>query len=233
MNRLELLDTASIPNNGGELKFYRQGDDFSIRIAGSRAGGAGELMNSRLHGSEDKLAELACPKVAGRKQPRVLVGGLGMGYTLAAALRNLGGNAQVVVAELVPGVIAWNRGELGDKAGRPLDDPRTQVHEGDVADLLRATREGFDAILLDVDNGPEGLTHKGNDWLYSPEGLGVAQRALRDRGLLAIWSAGPDPRFTLRLRKCGYQVQEVNVRAHGNKGARHLIWLAEKPAARS
>lgn len=228
MNRLELLDTAPIPNNGGELKFYRQGDDFSIRIAGSRAGGGGELMNSRMHGSEDKLAELACPRVAGRKNPRVLVGGLGMGYTLAAALRHLGANAEVVVAELVPGVITWNRGPLGDCAGRPLDDPRTSVHEGDVAELLRRTQGGFDAILLDVDNGPEGLTRKANDWLYAPEGLKAAQVALRAGGLLAIWSAGPDPRFTIRLRKCGYRVQEVNVRAHGNKGARHLIWLAEK-----
>lgn len=228
MNRLELLDTAPIPNNGGELKLYRQGDDFSIRIAGSRAGGGGELMNSRMHGSEDKLAEITCTRIAGRKQPRVLVGGLGMGYTLVAALRHLGANAEVVVAELVPGVVAWNRGPLGECAGRPLDDPRATVHEGDVAELLRSTQGGFDAILLDVDNGPEGLTHKANDWLYSPDGLKAAQVALRVDGVLAIWSAGPDPRFTLRLRKCGYRVQEVNVRAHGNKGARHLIWLAEK-----
>lgn len=228
MNPLELLDTASIPGNGGELKLYRQGDDFSIRLSGPRAGGGGELMNSRLHGSEDRLAELACTRIAGRRQARVLVGGLGMGYTLAAALRHLGADAAVVVAELVPGVIGWNRGPLGECAGRPLDNPRATVHEGDVAEVIRQTRAGFDAILLDVDNGPEGLTRKANDWLYSPEGLKAAQAALRANGVLAIWSAGPDPRFTLRLRKCGYRVQEVNVRAHGNKGARHLIWLAEK-----
>lgn len=228
MNKLELLDTAPIPNNGGELKLYRQGDDFSIRIAGSRAGGAGELMNSRLHGSEDKLAELTCTDLADRQRPHVLVGGLGMGFTLAAALRHLGAGAQVTVAELVPGVIAWNRGPLGACAGNPLDDPRARVHQGDVAELLRNARDQFDAILLDVDNGPEGLTHKENDWLYSPDGLKAAQAALRPRGVLAVWSAGPDPRFTLRLRKCGYQVREVNVRAHGNKGARHLIWLAAK-----
>lgn len=228
MNRMELLDTTPIPGNGGELKLFRQGDDFSIRIAGSRAGGAGELMNSRMHGSEDKLAEFACTKVAARKNPRVLIGGLGMGFTLAAALRHLGANAQVVVAELVPGVVGWNRGPLGACAGNPLLDARATVHEGDVAEILKKERDAFDAVLLDVDNGPEGLTHKSNDWLYSPEGLRAAQAALRVKGLLAIWSAGPDPRFTIRLRKCGYAVQEVNVRAHGNKGARHLIWLAEK-----
>jgi spermidine synthase len=228
MNRMELLDTTQIPGNGGEMKLFRHGDDFSIRLTGSRAGGGGELMNSRMHGSEDKLAELTCTRVAGRMNPRVLVGGLGMGFTLAAALRHLGANAEVVVAELVPAVVTWNRGPLGECAGNPLLDTRTTVHEGDVAGLLKTARDSFDAILLDVDNGPEGLTHKSNDWLYSPDGLKAAQLALRAQGVLAIWSAGPDPRFTIRLRKCGYKVQEVNVRAHGNKGARHLIWLAEK-----
>ena len=232
LHRLELLDTAPIPG-GGELKLYRQGDDFSIRVSGIRAGGGNELMNSRLHGSEDRLAELACVPVAGRPVPRVLVGGLGMGYTLAAALRHLGATAEVVVAELVPGVVDWNRGPLGACAGHPLDDPRTQVHVGDVGDLIRATRAGFDAILLDVDNGPEGLVHRSNDWLYSPEGLQAAKAALRPGGILAVWSAGPDPRFTLRLRKCGYDVQEVNVRAHGNKGARHLVWVAVPAAGRT
>jgi spermidine synthase len=228
MNRMELLDSAPIPGNGGEMKLFRHGDDFSIRVSGNRAGGGGELMNSRMHGSEDKLAELACARIAGRVAPRVLVGGLGMGFTLAAALRYLGADAEVTVAELVPAVIAWNRGPLGACAGNPLDDARTRVHEGDVAGVLRTQRDAFDAILLDVDNGPEGLTHKANDWLYSPEGLKAAQAALRAGGVLAVWSAGPDPRFTLRLRKCGYRVEEKNVRAHGNKGARHLIWFAEK-----
>lgn len=229
MNKMELLDTTPIPNNGGELKLFRHGDDFSIRVVGTRAGGGGELMNSRMHGSEDKLAEFACDKVRARTSPRVLVGGLGMGFTLAAALRHIGPRGEVVVAELVPGVVEWNRGPLGECAGRPLDDARARVHVGDVAELIRGEHGGFDAILLDVDNGPEGLTHKANDWLYSPEGLKTAQSALRPRGVLAVWSAGPDPRFTIRLKKCGYAVQEVNVRAHGNKGARHLIWLATKP----
>lgn len=223
MNRMELIDTAAIPANGGELRLFRRGNEFSIRIAGG-----GELMNSRVHGSEDKLAEFTCPKVAGRKKPRVLVGGLGMGFTLAAALKHLGANAEVVVAELVPAVVQWNRGPLGEHAGNPLQDPRVTVREMDVAQVLKTEPASFDAILLDVDNGPEGLTHKANDRLYSSAGLEIACAALRPQGLLAVWSAGPDARFTERLRKTGMAVQELKVRAHGNKGSRHIIWLAEK-----
>lgn len=220
MNRMELVDVAAIPG-GGELRLFKRGDDYSIRIAGR-----GELMSTRMHGSEDSLARITCPKVAARPKPRVLVGGLGMGFTLAAALKHLGASAEVVVAELVPGVVDWNRGPLGPYAGNPLQDPRTVVREMDVALVLKSEAGGFDAILLDVDNGPEGLTHRANDWLYSDEGLKVARAALRPGGLLAVWSAGPDRRFTARLRRTGMTVEEVPVRAHGNKGARHLIWLA-------
>jgi len=185
-------------------------------------------MNTRMHGSEDALAEIPCKKVASRPQPRVLIGGLGMGFTLASALKHLGSNAEVVVAELVPGVIEWNRGPLGAKAGYPILDPRANVRSIDVAKLLQAEPQGFDAIMLDVDNGPEGLTQKGNSWLYSMEGLQVCQQALRSQGILAVWSASADRKFSDRLRKAGFKAEEVQVYAHGNKGTRHTIWIAEK-----
>ena len=159
----------------------------------------------------------------------MLIGGLGMGFTLAAALRHLGPEAEVVVAELVPGVVDWNRGPLGEHAGHPLRDGRVTVEEVDVSLLLRAGGPGFDAILLDVDNGPEGLTQKSNDWLYSKAGLNVTYRALRPKGVLGVWSAGSDRAFTKRLVGAGFQVDEVPVRAHRGKGARHLIWVARVP----
>ncbi|MCE9681611.1 hypothetical protein [Halomonas alkalisoli] len=223
MAKFEVIGTASIPGKGSELRLLQRNDEFSIRIAGS----PGELMNTRLHGSEDALAELACQPIADRADIRVLIGGLGMGFTLAAALRSLPDSAEVVVAELVPGVVDWNRGALGAAAGYPLNDPRTVVSLGDVGELLRREPGGFDAIMLDVDNGPEGLTRKENDWLYSPQGLAAAQEALRPDGVLAIWSAGQDPAFTERLRRVGLLVEEVTVRAHRpGKGAKHRIWLA-------
>ena len=191
--------------------------------------GGGELMNTRMHGSEDALAELACMCVAKRPHPRVLIGGLGMGFTLAAALQQLGSEAEVTVAELVPAVVEWNRGPLGAHAGYPLSDPRTQVRVGDVAALIKAGRSAYDAILLDVDNGPEGLTHSENDWLYSVAGLHAAFAALRPGGVLAVWSAGADRAFSERLRQIGFLVEERQVRAHARgKGARHTIWLAER-----
>jgi len=223
MAKFETIGTASIPGKGSELRLLQRNDEFSIRITGT----PGELMNTRLHGSEDALAELACRRIADRPQARVLVGGLGMGFTLAAALKALGADAEVVVAELVPGVVEWNRGPLGTAAGNPLADPRTRVSVGDVGELLRREPGGFDAIMLDVDNGPEGLTRRENDWLYSPEGLATAQQALRPDGVLAVWSAGQDPAFTERLRRVGLLVETVTVRAQRpGKGARHYIWLA-------
>lgn len=229
MNRMELIDTAAIPGDGGELRLFKQGEHYAIKLGGI----AGELMNTRTHGSEDALAELVCVRVAARSQPCVLIGGLGMGFTLASALRHLGANAAVVVAELVPGVIKWNKGPLGEHAGHPLQDARASIYEGDVAALLKSEQQSYDAILLDVDNGPDGLTHEANGWLYSAAGLKAALRTLRPRGILAVWSAGPDPRFTERLRHAGFKVEEVPVRAHGKKGARHMIWLAEKPAGKA
>ena len=216
----ELLGCAQVPGGGEELSLYKRGGEFSIRV-NSR-----ELMNSRAHGSEDALAELACAKIADRHRPRVLIGGLGMGYTTAAALRRLGTGARIVVAELVPAVVEWNRGPLADLAGHPLQDARVTVREADVAQILREERRAYDAILLDVDNGPEGLILKGNDWLYSPNGLNAAYEALARSGVLAIWSAGPDHAFTKRLRRAGFEVNEVRVRARSGGGGRHTIWLA-------
>ena len=219
----KLLDRAPVPGGGGELLLYQRGEEFSIRIAGR-----GELMNSRVHGSEDALAALTCARLVERERPRLLIGGLGMGFTLAAALRELGPDAEVVVAELVPAVVAWNRGPLGAPAGNPLLDARTTVREGDVARILRAEQQAFDAILLDVDNGPEGLTRDANDWLYGSDGLAAAFAALRPGGVLAVWSAGGDSDFTDRLRRTGFEAEEVRVRARISKGARHTIWLARR-----
>jgi spermidine synthase len=218
-----LLDSARVPGNGGELHLYQRGNEFSIKI-----GGRGELMNSRVHGSEDALAEHTCARLVDCLKPRLLIGGLGMGFTLAAALRQVGEQAQVLVAELVPAVVAWNRGPLGEHAGHPLDDPRVTVREGDVARTLKARQKAYDAILLDVDNGPEGLTRKENNWLYSIYGLNAAYAALRPRGLLAVWSAGPDRDFAQRLQKVGFEVDEVRVRTRGSKGARHIIWFGKR-----
>ncbi len=219
----EIVDTAPIPGNGGELQLSRRGSEFSISIVG-----AGILMGSRAHGSEDALARLTCRKIADCSRVRVLIGGLGMGFTLAASLQYLGDDAEVVVAELIPAVVRWNRGILGEPAGYPLADKRTTVCEGDVAKILRAERQSFDAILLDVDNGPAGMTRKKNNWLYTIDGLAAAYTALRPQGMLAVWSAGPDRKFTQRLQKIGFKVNQARVHESGNKGELHTIWLAER-----
>jgi spermidine synthase len=216
-----LLDSAQLPGNSGELCLYQRNNEFSIKITGR-----GELMNSRVHGSEDALAEHTCTRLVNRATPRLLIGGLGMGFTLAAALKHLGTEAQIEVAELVPAVVTWNKGPMGEQSGQPLRDPRVTVIERDVALLLKAAEQSYDAILLDVDNGPEGLTRKENDWLYSINGLSEAYAALRPGGVLAVWSAGPDDTFAQRLRKTGFLTDEIRVRAHGSKGARHIIWFA-------
>ena len=184
-------------------------------------------MNSRVHGSEEALAEMAFTRIVGHPAPRILIGGLGMGYTLAAALRGLGAEGRVVVAELVPAVVAWNRGHLAALAGHPLQDARVTIQEVDVAQIFRATRQAYDAILLDVDNGPEGLARRENDWLYARPGLEAAHAALRPAGVLAVWSAAPNQVFAQRLRRVGFTVDEVHVPARSaGKGRRHTIWLA-------
>ena len=218
------LGTASIPNNGGELRLSQRGDDFSIHLKGVR----GELMNSRVHSSELALAELGCAHIQGKENAKVLVGGLGMGFTLAAALKAVSTSSRVVVAELVPEVIEWNKGPLGECAGRPLDDDRVQLHGGDVAELFYTCQATYDAVLLDVDNGPEGFTHTDNNNLYSTESLQAIRQTLRPGGVLAIWSAWHDPEFSRQLKKAGFKVKTKTVRAHKGKGSRHTIYLAVK-----
>ena len=222
MRHWTLLGEAPIPDTEQSLSLYQGKDDFFIKISS----GGGELMSTRKHGSEDALGVLPSQRLSNRESARVLIGGLGMGFTLAAVLKEVGPGAEVTVAELIPEVVDWNRGPLGERSGFPLNDPRTKVHVGDVAKLMRRKRGYFDVIALDVDNGPEGLTQSANDWLYSMPGIIAAQEALTPDGILAYWSAGPDQAFHDRLRRCGFLVEEVSVHAHGKKGARHTIWLA-------
>lgn len=218
-----LIDTAPVPNGGGDLRLWQRGEEFSIRL------GNNPLMNSRVFGSEEALAKIACAKIASRVRPRVLIGGLGMGFTLRAALGDLGADARVTVAELIPAVVGWNHGPLADLSGACLTDARVDIREIDVAQLIQSERSAYDAILLDVDNGPDGLTHSANDRLYDLNGVGAAHAALRPGGVLAIWSSQPDKKFTQRLRMIGFAVEEVRVRAHGtNRGTRHIIWIATR-----
>jgi spermidine synthase len=220
----EKIDTARIPGTNDELRLMKRGAEFSIML------GTNELMNSRLSGSEAALATLAAKKIEKVAKPVVLIGGLGMGFTLRAALAALGSKTQIVVAELVPAVVAWARGPMAEIFGDSLSDPRVDIREVDVAQVIERHPLTFDAILLDVDNGPEGLTRKANDTLYDVTGLKIAQTALRRGGVLAVWSSGPHPKFMKRLQQAGLSANEVAVRATGRGGgARHIIWIATKP----
>jgi len=220
----KILGTAHTPDRAGELQLSQRGDDFFVSYNGK------ELMNSRMHGSEDLLAEFACKPIAGRPQARVLVGGLGLGYTLAAALAVVRKDAAVVVAELVPAVVRWNRSLCGHLAGHPLEDPRVSVDERDVCAVLKKARSGFDAVMLDVDNSPDSMTQESNDWLYGAKGLAAIYRALRPQGVLTVWSAAPDSSFGRRLGRAGFEVQEKTVSARGcGRGGLHTIWIARRP----
>jgi len=226
MNAWELLDSEEIAAAPGEaggrsvMALMRRGRELVIRVDER------ELMCSTVHASEDELARMALARRVARGEERVLVGGLGMGFARAAALRGVGPDGRVVVAELVPAVVRWNRGPLAEVAGRPLDDERAEVYQGDVADLIRRPDDPWGAILLDVDNGPSGLTRPGNGWLYTAAGLDAARAALRPGGVLGVWSAFPDNGFTRRMRRAGFEVEVVEVRARGAKGGRrHVLWL--------
>lgn len=217
-----LIGSADVPG-GKPLRLFRRGDDFMIVLDRN------ELMNSRMSGSEEVLAVGTIERLGQRSAPRILIGGYGMGFTLRAALGAAGGEAEVVVAELVPEIIDWARGPMAGLTAGCLDDPRVRVIEGDVAAVIEAANADYDAILLDVDNGPDGLTREGNDRLYSPRGLAVARAALKPRGIMAVWSAAPDNRFARRLGEAGFKVEEVAVRARrSGKGPRHVIWYGVK-----
>lgn len=218
-----LLDTAQIPNNGGELRLTQRDKDFYISLKGV----SGELMSSRMSSSEVALAELGCAHLQGKENTDVLVGGLGMGFTLSAALKATTLSSTVTVAELVPEVVEWNKGPLGECAQRPLDDQRTKIFLGDVASLFKARKPAFDAILLDVDNGPEAFTHDENTHLYSMPSLEAIKATLRPKGVLAVWSSWHDPSFTKKLKKAGFDTSYKTVRAHKGKGSKHTIYLAK------
>jgi len=224
----ELLGTAQVPG-GEELRLYAHGRDFMIVLDRN------ELMSTRMRGSEEALATMSIARLAGNPAPQLLIGGYGMGFTLRAALAALGPKGQLTVAELMPEILAWARGPMAELTGDCLDDPRVSVRLGDVADAILAGGNRYDAILLDVDNGPDGLVRTENNRIYTRGGLGAAKHALRPGGVLAVWSAGPDAAFARRLGAAGFTVEEVVVSARGSdgsgkgKGPRHVIWFARKP----
>ncbi|SFL17320.1 spermidine synthase [Methylorubrum salsuginis] len=222
MNAWVHLDTGHVPGGGKSLDLMRRGREFSIVVENK------ELMNSTRGHSEEALATLACAHLSRRPAARVLIGGLGMGFTLRAALRELGPEAKIVVAELVPAVAAWARGPLAEVFRGCLDDPRVEVREIDVNRLVQAGAEAWDAILLDVDNGPEGLMRRANDRLYDEWGLKRAQWALKPGGVLGVWSGTPDRKFKARLQRMGFSVEETRIPANGTSGPRHVVWIASR-----
>jgi spermidine synthase len=219
------LDTATVPGGGGELRLMQRGNEFSIMA------GPTTLMSSRMSSSETALAELACDRLRGRQNCRVLIGGYGMGFTLRAALAGLGADARILVAELVPAVLEWARGPMAELTAGCFSDPRVSVHEADVGGLIASARASFDAILLDVDNGPDGFSRSANERLYNLRGLEAARRALRPGGMLTVWSAAPDREFTNRLGRAGFAVKEIKARANKGRGGQHVIWIATNTAA--
>lgn len=218
------VSTTRTPD-GGEMELFQHDGDFSIKINGL------ELMNSRQHASEQELARLGCAHLTGQKAPCVLVGGLGLGYTLRQALDLLGSEATVVVSELLEAVVDWNREFLSELNGQPLNDPRVELVTGDIFQLLTQSSGRFDAILLDVDNGPSAMTDSGNQRLYGPTGLLACQRALRKSGSLAVWSTVPSPNFEQLLLNLGFQVRRYQVKAYpGSRSKPLFIWVAADDA---
>ena len=216
------LDTGTVPGGGTDLRLMQRGHEFTI------VADAIELMNSTRGGSEEALAILACARLKERTKPRLLIGGLGMGFTLRAALRVLPPDARVVVAELVPAVTVWARGPLAAIFGGCLDDPRVELVETDVNRLIQSAPESWDGILLDVDNGPEGLMRRANDRLYDGWGLKRARWALRPGGVLGVWSGCHDRKFKSRLQRSGFAVEEMRVPSSGRSGPRHVVWIASR-----
>jgi len=217
----QLIDKAVVPGSQSELRLYQRDREFSIRVDGQ------ELMNSRVYASEGAFSELGCARVRDLPEPHVLIGGLGLGYSLQSALAHLPARARVSVVELVPQVAAWNRDVLGHLAGHPLDDARVTLLVSDVGKVLRNVRSEYDLIMLDVDNGPRALTRESNEWLYTRAGLSAARAALRPKGVLGFWSSGPDEPFVERLRQVGFDVEERTLKAaDGCYGVMHTIWLA-------
>ncbi|WP_404335260.1 spermidine synthase [Sphingomonas sp. MMS12-HWE2-04] len=222
MTPRELIGVAEVPG-GPPLRLMKHAGDFIIMLDRN------ELMSSRMSGSEVALGVMTLERLGNPAAPRVLIGGYGMGFTLRAVLAAVGSEALVTVAELVPGVLEWARGPMAELAAGCLDDPRVDMRIADVGAVIGRARDAYDAILLDVDNGPDGLTRDANDGLYTPAGLARARTALRPGGFLAIWSAGTDVKFTRRLSEAGFTVEEAQVRARENgKGPRHNIWFARR-----
>jgi spermidine synthase len=220
MTPRELLATAQIPG-GDEMRLYRRGEDHMILLERT------ELMSTRMSGSEEALATLTAERLGSRPKQRWLIGGYGMGFTLRAALKALPADAEVTVAELVPEIMEWAQGPMAELNAAGLADKRTRIHMGDVAEPIRNHAGGFDAILLDVDNGPDALVRAANQWLYEPGGLAITKAALKPRGVLAIWSAAPDARFSKTLLQAGFRVEDQEVRGRSNgKGPHHFIWFA-------
>lgn len=217
MQPWQCLDWADVPG-GGKLELWRRGETFEIRIDGNN------LMSTDMHRSEDVLATGTLARLQPRPRPRMLIGGLGQGFTAAALAAAAPADAEIVVAEIVPEVVAWNRGDMGAAAGRPLDDPRVRAEVIDVYDAIAARKGAWDAIMLDVDNGPDGLVRPGNGRLYTRAGLRTIGESLRPQGVLAIWSAGDDEAFVRRLAQAGFAVERFRM-AQG-RGRRHVIWFA-------
>jgi len=215
------LDSTSTPDGKNEVVLLQRDQEFSIRVDGQ------ELMNSRMNGSEKVLAKLACKPISNRQGARVVIGGLGMGFTLASALVHLQSHATVIQVELLPAMVQWHDQFLGHLCDHAVKDGRVEVVTQDIVHYLNNEKQTFDAIILDVDNGPEGLTQAGNNNLYDGAGLGMLKRRLTPGGILAVWSAKDSAPFTQRLKSVGFDVRVHTVSARpNNKGGRHTIWIA-------